>query len=93
MFKVAAKFVHVTNDGVRVARRAVGTYTRYTYFSLTDRKGRQHGEGSLKNIRPYEPKYDLEYDSPEDYLLSQVREISVFKPFCCLILLAIFKVS
>lgn len=71
MFKVAAKFVHVTNDGVRVARRAVGTYTRYAYFSLTDRKGRQHGEGSLKNIRPYEPKYDLEYDSPEDYLLSQ----------------------
>jgi hypothetical protein len=72
MFKVAAKFVHITNDGVRVARGAVGTYTRYAYFSLTDRKGRQRSNGSLKHIKQYEPKYDLEYDNPEDYVLSQV---------------------
>lgn len=75
MFKVAAKLVHITNGGVRVARGAVGTYTRYAYFSLTDRKGRQSSDGSLKNIKRYEPKYDLEYDTPEDYLLSQVCNI------------------
>lgn len=71
MFKVAAKFVHLTNGGVRVAKGALGTYTRYAYYSLTDRKGRQPSEGSLKTIKPYEPKYNLEYDIPEDYLLSQ----------------------
>lgn len=75
MFKVAAKFVHITNDGVRVARHAVATYTRYAYFSLTDRKGRQSSQGSLKNIKPYEPKYDLEHDCPEEFLLSQVGEV------------------
>ena len=72
MFKVAAKFVHITNDGVRVARRALGTYTRYAYYSLTDRKGRQSGQSS-KTLVPYQPQYGLEYDCAEDFVLSQVR--------------------
>ncbi|KAK3098960.1 hypothetical protein FSP39_024726 [Pinctada imbricata] len=70
MFKVAAKFVHVTNDGVRMARRALGTYTRYAYYSLTDRKGRQPSSSS-KTLVPYQPQYNLEYDSPEDFVHSQ----------------------
>lgn len=72
MFKLSAKLVHATNDGVRMAQRAVRTYTRYAYYSLTDRKGRQTSDGSSgTGMGTYEPKYSLVYNCAEDFVLSQ----------------------
>ncbi|XP_063431882.1 protein rolling stone-like [Mytilus trossulus] len=68
MFKITAKFVQATHGGVRTLQRGMQTYTRYAYYSLNDRKGTQDGSMSQK---PYQPRYSLEYDRPEDFVKSQ----------------------
>lgn len=68
MFKISAKLVQATNGGVRTLQRGLQTYARYAYYSLNDRKGQQDGSMSQK---PYQPRYSLEYDRPEDFVKSQ----------------------
>lgn len=55
-----------------MAQHALTTYTRYAYYSLTDKKGRPSGKsGSIRSAELYEPRYSLEYSCPEDFVLSQ----------------------
>jgi hypothetical protein len=78
MFKITAKLVQATNGGVRNLQRGLQTYTRYAYYSLNDRKGQQDGSMSQK---PYQPRYSLEYDRPEDLVSSQVGTGITFVEF------------
>lgn len=66
MFKISAKLVQATHGGVQTLQRGLQTYTRYAYYSLSDRKGRQD-----VSQKPYEPRYSLEYDNPEDFVKPQ----------------------
>ncbi|XP_060073932.1 protein rolling stone-like [Ylistrum balloti] len=71
MFKITAKFVDATNGGMRMAHRALTTYTRYAYYSLTDKKGRPSGKSGIRSSELYEPRYGLDHACPEDFVLSQ----------------------
>ncbi|XP_069138715.1 protein rolling stone-like isoform X1 [Argopecten irradians] len=71
MFKITAKFVDATNGGMRMAHRALTTYTRYAYYSLTDKKGRPSSKSGIRSSELYEPRYGLDHDCPEDFVLSQ----------------------
>ncbi|XP_021355848.1 protein rolling stone-like [Mizuhopecten yessoensis] len=71
MFKLTAKFVDATNGGMRMAHHALTTYTRYAYYSLTDKKGRPSGKSGIRSSELYQPRYSLDHACPEDFVLSQ----------------------
>ena len=59
-----------------MTNKALKTYTRYAYYSLTDKKGRQSGEDSIESDGLYQPRYGLDYASADDFVLSQVLSIA-----------------
>ncbi|KAL5005300.1 hypothetical protein ScPMuIL_018756 [Solemya velum] len=70
MFKLSLGLLRSTQTGMAVAQRGLRTYTRYAYFSLNDKKGRQ-GDGDSQIPALYTPKYSLTHDRVEDMVLSQ----------------------
>ncbi|KAK3595184.1 hypothetical protein CHS0354_002790 [Potamilus streckersoni] len=71
MFKLSLKLVRATHNCIVLAQRGLRTYTRYVYYSLRDRKGRQNGPYLSHGADDVEERYSLNHTSYEDFLLSQ----------------------